>query len=106
MDMVSQLIVNCGEKLKADLAKLIIALLKGADKVETASMSMYSVMHGANPNDQEAIDSVRATLARNLSSSDVLSKVSLNIILIIYSEILSSCSSYSNSISILELTLC
>lgn len=75
MDMVSQLIVNCGEKLKGDLAKLIIALLKGADKVETPTMSMLSVMSGANPNTQEIIDSQRAASARTLSSSDVLSKV-------------------------------
>lgn len=75
MSMVSQLIVNCGEKLKGDLAKLIIALLKGADKVETPTLSMLSVMSGANPNTQELIDSQRAASARTLSSSDVLSKV-------------------------------
>lgn len=75
MDMISQLIVNCGEKLKGDLAKLIIALLRGADKVETPSLSMLSVMSGANPNTQELIDSHRAASARTLSSSDVLSKV-------------------------------
>ncbi|VVC26099.1 Hypothetical protein CINCED_3A017518 [Cinara cedri] len=74
MDMISQLIVNCGEKLKGDLAKLIIALLKGADKVETPTLSMLSVMSGANPNTQEFIDSQRAASARSLSSSDVLSK--------------------------------
>lgn len=75
MDMISQLIVNCGEKLKGDLAKLIIELLKGADKVETPTLSMLSVMTGANPNTQEIIDSQRAASARTLSSSDVLSKV-------------------------------
>lgn len=75
MDMISQLIVNCGEKLRGDLAKLIIALLKGADKVETPTLSMLSVMSGANPNTQEFIDSQRAASARTLSSSDVLSKV-------------------------------
>ncbi|XP_050429969.1 proteasome adapter and scaffold protein ECM29 [Adelges cooleyi] len=74
MDMISQLIVNCGDKLKDDLAKLIIALLRGADKVETAAMSMLSVMSGANPDTQELIDSHRAASARTLSSSDVLSK--------------------------------
>ncbi|KAL5241701.1 hypothetical protein ACI65C_009111 [Semiaphis heraclei] len=74
MDMISQLIVNCGDKLKGDLAKLIIALLRGADKVETPSMSLLSVMSGANPNTQEFIDSQRAASARTLSSSDVLSK--------------------------------
>lgn len=83
MEMISQLIVNCGEKLKGDLAKLIIELLKGADKVETPSLSMLSVMTGANPNTQEIIDSQRAAAARTLSSSDVLSKVNneINIIL-------------------------
>lgn len=75
MDMITQLIVNCGEKLKGDLAKLIIAFLRGADKVETPSLSMASVMYGANPNTQELIDSHRAASARTLSSSDVLSKV-------------------------------
>lgn len=95
MDMVSQLIVNCGEKLKGDLAKLIIALLKGADKVETPTMSMLSVMSGANPNTQEIIDSHRAASARTLSSSDVLSKVSkIQCKIIIYSKILFFCSSF------------
>lgn len=75
MDMISQLIINCGDKLKEDLARLIIVLLKGADKVETPKMSMLSVMSGANPDDQEFIDSRRAAFARTLSSSDVLSKV-------------------------------
>lgn len=75
MDIISQLIVNCGEKLKSDLAKLVIALLRGADKVESSSLSMLSVMSGANPNTQELIDSHRAASARTLSSSDVLSKV-------------------------------
>lgn len=75
MDMISQLIINCGYKLKEDLAKLIIVLLRGADKVETPSLSMLSVMSGANPNTQELIDSHRAASARTLSSSDVLSKV-------------------------------
>lgn len=74
MDMISQLIVNCGDKLKGDLAKLIIALLRGADKVETPTMSILSVISGANPNAQEFIDSQRAASARTLSSSDVLSK--------------------------------
>lgn len=86
MDMVSQLIVNCGEKLKGDLAKLIIAFLKGADKVETPTLSILSVMSGANPNTQELIDSQRAASARTLSSSDVLSKVNKNNITIIYLE--------------------
>lgn len=75
MDMISQLIVNCGDKLKGDLAKLIIALLRGADKEEKPTMSILSVMSGANPNTQELIDSQRAASARTLSSSDVLSKV-------------------------------
>lgn len=75
MDIISQLIVNCGEKLKGDLAKLVIALLRGADKVESSTLSMLSVMSGANPNTQELIDSHRAASARTLSSSDVLSKV-------------------------------
>lgn len=81
MDMISQLIVNCGEKLKGDLAKLIIELLRGADKVEKSALSMLSVMSGNNPDDQEYIDSVRAASARTLSSSDVLSKVKLNLLL-------------------------
>lgn len=88
MDMISQLIVNCGDKLKGDLAKLIIALLRGADKVETPTMSMLSVMSGANPNTQELIDSQRAASARTLSSSDVLSKVILNNIIHFYPKIL------------------
>lgn len=75
MDMISQLIINCGDKLKGDLAKLIIVLLRGADKVETPKLSMLSVMSGANPDTQEFIDSHRAASARTLSSSDVLSKV-------------------------------
>jgi len=75
--MISELIVNCGDKLKGDLAKLIIALLRGADKVETPTLSMLSVMSGANPNTQELIDSHRAASARTLSSSDVLSKVNI-----------------------------
>jgi len=75
--MISELIVQCGDKLKGDLAKLIIALLNGADKVETPSLSMLSVMSGANPNTQELIDSHRAASARTLSSSDVLSKVNI-----------------------------
>lgn len=79
MDMISQLIVNCGEKLKGDLAKLIIELLRGADKVEKSYLSMSSVMVGNNPDVQEHIDSIRAASARTLSSSDVLSKVKLNL---------------------------
>lgn len=77
MLMISELIVECGDKLKGDLAKLIIALLKGADKVETPSLSMLSVMSGDSPNTQEFIDSYRAASARSLSSSDVLSKVNI-----------------------------
>ncbi|XP_050523366.1 proteasome adapter and scaffold protein ECM29 isoform X2 [Daktulosphaira vitifoliae] len=88
MDMISQLIVNCGDKLKSDLAKLIIALLRGADKVETATISMLSVMSGANPDTQEIIDSARAASARSLSSSDVLSKSLLYVDDIVLQELI------------------
>lgn len=74
LETTSELVVAAGEQLKPVLPHLIPALLLATSELESSRMSQLSAMLGAQSNAQEAVDTLRASMAKTHVTMETVTK--------------------------------
>lgn len=75
LQTVSQLVSTAGVLLKPSLVNLIPSLLETIGESENPKLSYLSNVCGATTETQEAIDNIRANVAKGHYASDTITKV-------------------------------
>lgn len=76
LQTVSQLVSRAGDLLKPSLVTLIPALLSANGESENPNLSYLSNVYGAMSEARDAIDNIRASVAKELYATETITKVS------------------------------